>query len=254
MPHTLDLEGFLRAIATRSHHKFQANAADEFAEDYSSVVVDADQYATQARRDWSIQVADRDTERVWDVFRFNKGRFITLRLAVLGVTSATDALAADLSRVLADEYDLVHEPAQLWLRYTLESFGGASVPSKGADVAEVSEQLAVYRPNYVMVVDDAQDSLARLTSEQLVQLTKYANVATTGEKQRPYRLLFCTEQPMSTEAFAAYTRLCESMQTKPAMTHYLRTNIDELAKFIRSDAKQYATQSLSIAAGVSDPR
>jgi hypothetical protein len=206
------------------------------------MVIEPDEQELQEEEERRIKLIDRDTRDVQRVYRSGEERFLRCRIAVLGIGQQVEEVFYGLRAELRAARDLLVEEMALMARYQVALFGGQpgedGVVKEHADL--LVDRLSRFRPNYLALVNAGltRRKLADRSAKQLALLTHQINSG-VSRGQRPYALGFVTDKPVPESIFAEYVRLCQRMNTFPAVVQFAPHEVQELATDIRKMAQQH---------------
>lgn len=245
---TFDIEDLSQVIRLRAE-EFVEPAARAPAPEDTSIPVRVDAEAPGDPEDHSLRLIDTLTRAPHRVFRGAKGRFIRYRIGVLGIGSSVEDVYHQLKQQMEHANDLLLDQLDLWSRYEVGLFGGQPRRDVSKHDAELlADQLARFRPNYLVLVNAGQvkNSFSDRSPQHLALLTRAINQGALRGGQRPYTLVFVMNQLIPEKIFPIYMRACQTLNTHPAMMQFLPSELSRLIDYARFELRSYTRNHLEI--------
>ncbi|MBW2534395.1 MAG: hypothetical protein JRI55_23085 [Deltaproteobacteria bacterium] len=238
-----NIEDLTQVLSVRES-ALAARQADD--EDLSIPIIVED--LPEGEVDETIHLIDDQLEQEQTVFVFDQGRYMRYRIGVLGIGRAAEQIFFELKEILAEAVDPLVEDINLWARYQVALFGGEpkgdGVPAADADL--LADRLALFKPNYLVLVTAGQESFEDKTPQDLAKLSLQVNSGAIERRQRPYTLVLITEKAIGQQTFAMYRRFCVTMNTYPAEGQFRPEQIEELASHARQTLLAYTEEHLKV--------
>ncbi|MCC6750476.1 MAG: hypothetical protein IT371_22620 [Deltaproteobacteria bacterium] len=248
---SFDIDVISQVISRRSRQDLPAvRAPDRPPEDLTIPVVVELRSDTTDELDTSVLVVDTTTNLEQLAYRCAEGRYLRCRMGVLGVGYAVEQLFGELRHRLEHSQDPLQPALRLFVRYEVALFGGEPRPGGVSrdDAEHLADRLALYEPSVLVVVNAGQvrNKFSTKNAQQLALLTQCINHGALRAHQRPYALVFVTDEPIPDPVFTAYQRICQALGTPPALMQFLPRDVEDIIQYARFEFDQYATHHLDV--------